>query len=209
MGFFIRLLDILFPPKDSEVLVRESTLADLGRLVSPQELRPGYTALFPFRTPLVRALITQAKFFNNPKAQSLLATVLRDYLDAQNEEGHEFSTRNMVLVPVPLSTQRKRERGYNQIEKVLAQALSGTDAPGALMPHLLERTRDTKPQTSLSRTARKRNMEGAFRATESLEPNFTYIVVDDVMTTGATLEAACTALAGTGAIHVEALALAH
>ena len=209
MGFFTRLLDILFPPKDSEVLVRETTLAQLGRLISVEEHRPGHISLLPFRAPSVRALITQAKFFNNPKAQKLLATVLRDYLDARSEEGQGFSARKTILVPVPLSTERKRERGYNQIERVLAQALSGQDAPVAFVPHLLERTRDTKPQTSLNRAARKRNMEGAFRATEALESGFIYIVVDDVTTTGATLEAAVSALRGAGAVHVEALALAH
>ena len=77
------------------------------------------------------------------------------------------------------------------------------------MPHLLERTRDTKPQTSLNREARKRNMQGAFRATEPLDPDLAYIILDDVMTTGATLEAACTALTEAGALHVEAIALAH
>ena len=73
----------------------------------------------------------------------------------------------------------------------------------------LVRTRETISQVSLAREKREENMRGAFRAAHSIDPSHTYIVIDDVITTGATLQAAVDALKEAGAVHIIPLALAH
>jgi predicted amidophosphoribosyltransferase len=129
--------------------------------------------------------------------------VLADYLQASTQDAAAFGMASHVVVPIPLSQTRRRERGYNQVEEVLQK----THIPyGA---KLLTRIRDTAPQTSLPRKARIENMNGAFSAVAGLDPQVTYTILDDVCTTGATLESARSAFLEKGALSVELLSLAH
>jgi ComF family protein len=103
-----------------------------------------------------------------------------------------------VLAPVPLSGARLRERGYNQALEI-ARCLSG--AALRLDARLLERERDTPPQTELPWSERSRNVRGAFRCTRPLD-GARVAIVDDVMTTGSTLDEIATTLKRAGAAHV-------
>lgn len=116
--------------------------------------------------------------------------------------------RGAVLVPVPLHHSRRRERGFNQSEwlaEVFAKE-SGADARD-----LLFRTRDTGTQTLLTREERLKNMHGAFevRRGARVSPSARYVLVDDVVTTGSTLNACAKALHGAGATELAVLTLAH
>ena len=96
------------------------------------------------------------------------------------------------VVPVPLHRDRRRQRGFNQVEllaRELRQHLSLRDPPGRLM-----RIRATRPQVGSDRLRRWENVHGAFAwRGEALEGR-SLMVVDDVATTGATLEACAVAL---------------
>jgi ComF family protein len=202
MGIFARILDLLFPPADTARLMKECSAEEFGALAAPQITASGAIALLPYRHPLVRAAIIETKFRKNAKAIEFLAQTLSEYCASRAEDAAAFEEARFVVVPVPLSRERFRARGYNQVEEVAKRAglRLATDA--------LIRVRDTPPQTSLARRARLKNMEGAFSATGPLDPAYTYIVLDDVMTTGATLAAAKAALEAAGA-RVELLSLAH
>jgi ComF family protein len=102
-----------------------------------------------------------------------------------------------VAVPVPLSARRLRERGYNQAMEI---ARSLPAAP-RLAPELCARVRDTPAQSELPWAARARNVRDAFRCTRALEGR-SVAVIDDVMTTGATLDAVAAALKRAGAARV-------
>ena len=111
-----------------------------------------------------------------------------------------------VLLPMPLSAERLRERGFNQSLE-LARHL----APGKTDARLLLRTRHTAPQPALSRTDRLRNVKGAF----ALEPLRAHsvrdkrvVLVDDVMTSGASLFGAAAVLRHAGAAHITGLVVA-
>ncbi|GAB1392153.1 ComF family protein [Rhodocyclaceae bacterium] len=104
-----------------------------------------------------------------------------------------------VIVPVPLSRQRLRERGFNQALE-LARPLARTlNLP--LDTASLTRPRDTPPQSLLPWRARKGNVQHAFSCTRDFSGQ-AVIVVDDVMTTGATLDAVARTLKDHGAAHV-------
>ena len=209
MQVFRYLLDLLFPPRESEQLVRGASADTLAVLVSPSVIlfeEITITALLPYRAPLIQAAITEAKYHRNETAQNLLGKVLAEYvLELSSEEA--ALSGSIVLLPIPLSKERHKERGYNQVEQVCAVAAHHVPTL-KVDSTLLSRIRDTVPQTTLARTARLQNMQGAFFA-QNINPSYTYVVVDDVTTTGATLQAAVSALRSAGALHLIPLALAH
>jgi ComF family protein len=109
-----------------------------------------------------------------------------------------------ALVPVPLHRARVRRRGFAPAA-VLARALARERRVPALAA--LRRVRDTPSQTGLDAAGRRRNVAGAFAASRAL-PGPTLWLVDDVVTTGATLGEAARALRAAGAARVAAVCLA-
>ena len=109
-----------------------------------------------------------------------------------------------AIVPVPMPPKRQREREYNQAE-LLAEALAkATNLP---MLKLLERTGETPRQVRLSGRERRENVKNAFRAVTDAK-GLTILLVDDVRTTGATIDACAQALLKAGAGEVLALTFA-
>jgi len=105
-----------------------------------------------------------------------------------------------LVVPVPLHRSRERARGYNQAE-LIAQRLGLPVAP-----RLLRRRKNTPSQTGLTRNERKRNLAGAFEARGQVSG--TLIVIDDVYTTGSTMNEIARTLKRAGAERVEVLTVA-
>jgi ComF family protein len=114
--------------------------------------------------------------------------------------------RDLVLVPVPLHPSRRRERGFNQSALLGRAAARHLGCP--VIEDVLERRRATRPQARLERAARAANVAGAFVRRAPLPPgNQLVVVVDDVVTTGATVGAVLAAL-GAGRHAVLALCAA-
>ena len=160
-----------------------------------ERLRAAYINQGPARE-LVHALKFRGVSAVAPRMASLLADAVRAYeLDAD------------VIVPVPLGGRRRRSRGYNQAEllaRSLARELTLPFEAAALI-----RRRQTPPQTQRrDAEARRRNVAGAFEARARFAADRRVLVVDDVTTTGATLEACASALKQAGARAVWALAFA-
>lgn len=111
-----------------------------------------------------------------------------------------------VVVPIPLHADRQRERGYNQAELLARRFATAVKLP---MNHLaLIRQRHTRPQADLDGLARLTNMQQAFVADSTHVRRQRVLLVDDVCTTGATLNAAAEALLAAGATSVSAYCLA-
>ncbi len=115
---------------------------------------------------------------------------------AQREGGHPAGT---VVVAVPLSFEREAERGYNQSLAIARSYARWIGVP--LLDGRLLRVRHAPPQQSLARVARRRNVRGAFGVTSGIDAT-TVVVVDDVMTTGSTLDEVAATLKRAGAARV-------
>ncbi len=201
------ILDILFPPgKNRQIIydLKEDILAQDIKPVILTICNPPVTGLLPFHRNHVRMLIHEAKYRNNHHAIALLGNVLREYI---MEWMTEESFSNIAIIPIPLSKKRYIERTYNQVEEIIRSGITDIDIP--IITNCLIRTRDTSPQTTLSKNERLRNVHNAFVTTYHLNPHMTYIICDDVCTTGATLEAASLALINDGAQHILPLAIAY
>jgi len=111
-----------------------------------------------------------------------------------------------LIVPVPLHEARLRERGYNQSTLLARQLARTSELP--LAEEALKRVRATTPQVTLNAIEREANVRGAFEARADLVIGRRILLVDDVCTTGATLEACSRALKQGGATSVWGLTLA-
>lgn len=177
------LLDSLFPPRPNEIILKSVTA-----IPYQPNSHGGSICLSSFQEPSCSAAVTENKFHNHPKARKLLASLLEKWLNTQNE--------TVVIIPVPLSRKRFKERGYNQVLEVAKEV---KEVEIKILNHVVSRHKNTPPQTSLSKVARQKNVKGAFvvadKETLGELSDCTVVILDDVVTTGATLNAVRAALA--------------
>jgi ComF family protein len=155
---------------------------------------------FAYKGP-ARELVKVLKYRRVRKAADVLAALLVKDLQ---DRGVSFGPKSLV-VPIPLSFWRKNTRGFNQAS-LLAKAVADT-LKLEFREDALKRVKDTPSQVSLNRKARARNIQGSFSAGEDLDGK-DILLVDDVLTTGATVREAAKALKKTGAGLVWVLSFA-
>ena len=151
-----------------------------------------------YEGPLERA-IHRFKYEGWRALAPALAGLMADRLAVEAPPG-------ALVVPVPLHDRRLRARGYNQSELLAAELRRRFRLPAPA--GRLIRLRDTPPQVGLDRPRRQANVEGAFAWRGPALAREPVLVIDDVATTGATLEACAVALRAAGAGTVHGLTLA-
>lgn len=199
---YLAWLEFLFPVSPDEKLVKQFDPGDLPSLYRVEHQK-NFIALSSFQEPVIRASVHLTKYHHHQQAMGILAFLLNKYLTSSK-------LHNTILIPIPLSQKRERERGYNQVLEVIKVATRDTSIN--YESKALQRIRHTAPQTSLDKVARLKNVSGAFVVTDrsgSLLANKDIILLDDVVTTGATLGAAKAALLPHSPASVTAVALAH
>ena len=185
------IIDAIFPPRPETLLVRALTAQVMQSQSVPSRYRELHY-LYDYQSPTIRALIHENKYYKNKTAARLLAVGLADWLATLARA----QSAPILLVPIPLSQKRHRERGYNQVLEIL-NALP--PLPGVQRDdRLLTRPIHTPSQTALTRSERLKNVTGAFHTTPADYRRYsgrTMVIIDDVVTTGSTLMAARATLA--------------
>ena len=156
-------------------------------------------SVFPFQDA-ARELVHRFKYQDQPWLARFLGVRL-----AANWRRHGGGVLPDAIVPVPLHPWREFRRGYNQAELLARELARALDRP---MRPWLRRCRWTRQQARLDHAARQRNVRGGFQVVRLPETRPTLLLVDDVFTTGATLEAAARELlkGGAGAVMVATIA---
>jgi competence protein ComFC len=147
---------------------------------------------------MVREIIHDFKYGRQIYLRHLVARWLCAALDDPRLRSHGFD----VIVPVPLHPARERERGFNQASLLAELLAARVSIPSR---YLLERIRYTTTQTALDRTERMENLHNAFRLRKNANVRgLRVLLIDDVLTTGSTLNECARILKGAGAISVHA-----
>jgi ComF family protein len=224
MRLFTFILDALFPPACTSCKKEGDFLCE--DCISTLKMRP-LSRPRPYEKPFdhLDGLIYGVDYHDNPAIKALLKQMkykfteeLKDYaavlLAARLRELVMAKGRPIVLIPIPLHESRERERGFNQAE-IVAQALraAAPKLPIEIEP-LLERAFETRQQAKLNREDRLKNLSKAFILNKkcvqsSPAQNTLYFLVDDVATTGATLESAAETLKASGFPKIYGLTVAH
>ena len=188
------LLPAPYPEDIYEALLEEYEPEDLGL--------EAIGALFTFEQDSpVQRLIHAIKY----KGCRALGKEMGQELGLTLEAFQEFLTID-VITPVPLHRAKLRQRGYNQAEQIGYGFAEARNIE--FVPQGLKREQHTLSQTTLSASARRRNVSGAFSVTATAFTGATVLVCDDVFTTGATLNACALALLDAGALSVIAATIA-
>ncbi len=188
------VLDVIAPRHERVMRAESYTLEDLMIAPKQEEIRDcSITTLLSYKDTATEDCIRSLKYNRSDHAAALLAEILEDYLREEISSIRAFSTKHICLVPLPLHAARAAERGFNQVSVVL-QKLPREFHEGTLArinEDALVRIRETKPQTRLSREDRLKNVKGAFAILQLDAVLDAHVsVIDDVMTTGATLSEA-------------------
>jgi ComF family protein len=146
----------------------------------------------------LREAIHRFKYQHRTELAGVFGAMLNDYLNRYPLPIH-------AVIPVPLHPERERRRGYNQALLLARELAARQNLP--LWYNVLARVRATQPQVELDARARRENVQDAFAASDAVA-GASVLLIDDVCTTGATLDACSVALKQRGAKSVWGLALA-
>lgn len=137
--------------------------------------------------------------------------VLEDVVTAMRRApGYADWARGAILVPVPLHARKLRERRYNQ-SRLLAECIVQAADGQAEVREMLHRIVDTQTQTHFDRQTRRENLKNAFALAPgaTLNPRHRYLLVDDVFTTGSTLNSCAAVLRRGGALRLDVVTFGH
>lgn len=215
MGLLNTILDIIFPVNclscgKSNVILCEKCLYS-----SPLTDRPTENwiySIYDYRHPPIKKAIWLLKYKGKIKiaeilAESLYNRILEELSDLEKLENFT----NPILIPIPLSNKRMKERGYNQSELIAVKIRNNFNNQIEFKKNILIKNKETEHQAKIrNKNKRLINIRGTFSIKQKDEiKNRNIILIDDVTTTGATLSEAKKILKENGAKKIIAFTIAH
>ena len=208
------LLELFFPKfcfgcqKEGNYLCPDckSTLeiSSSHKIYSSQNLKDLYFAL-NYQSPLIKNLIQKFKY--EPFVRELAPTLSSLIIEHLQLLDNKPSFKDFTIIPVPLEKRKLKGRGFNQAEEISKELSSFLAIP--LIPNCLIKTKETIPQVELTTETRKENIKGTFSYQHpELVKEKKILLVDDVYTTGSTMEEAARVLREAGAKEIIGIVIA-
>jgi len=197
------ILDFIFPPTKTELELRELSVSDVFERLptAPPTEYPFIYSIFSYQNPLVKELVWQIKYKRNKHAISIAGYSL--YTRLSTIEG------DITLVPVPISKSRRRERGYNQSELIVNEIVKMDNNRFKADFNLVKRNVDIEKQTFKNKNDRFKNTKDIFKVTRLPRLTEKIVIIDDVSTTGSTINEIRNVLLEAGYTDVVGYTLAH
>jgi competence protein ComFC len=176
-------------------------------------------AIFNYKTTLCRQAIWEIKYRANQKLIRDFSLLLYEFILDELTELNTFSNYNKpILIPIPSSPTRTKEKGFNQCILITRELMrldkerNGNNF--TCLENFLVKEKDTEHQARVSnRKSRLNNLVNTFSINESVRPTeisrYSFIIIDDVITTGATMNEAFRTLKSVGIKKIRGFALAH
>lgn len=169
------------------------------------------TSIASYHNPTVQKGLWLLKYGNRPGIAETFGTVLHESLLEELAEKRRFKNKHKIyIVPIPLSKERHKMRGYNHVGLIAQQLIFCDRTLYEYEENVLIKVRNTAPQMTLSKTERLTNLSGAFEVPDpSKIRGRTILLIDDITTTGATMREAKSALQNAGARDIYCATIAH
>lgn len=213
MNIFTVLVNFLFPQDPfKEFLEQITSHYLLAHCLKTQGSSHSYiTSTFSYKDECIQKIIWLLKYEKSKTSAQLCAHILLEECIHFLQDEISFGNFTYPLfMPIPLSKQRYKERGYNQCEWLITEMFKEHQLPGEKAFNILVRIKHTESQTSKNKKERKENIQNSFSITDtSLIKNKDIILIDDVTTTGSTLREAYHTLLEAGARNIHAFTIAH
>lgn len=215
-SFSQTILDALFPPYCVGCRAPLSVLCNscMHSIFQPEHITlnseensiNSITTIGVYSNTLLQSAIRQLKFHGIRSVGQPLGALVAAYIDGIFHMNELSST---LIIPIPLHAKRRRERGYNQAEEIARPIAEHLDLH--LLPNALLRHSSNKRHADMEHSERWKHIENAFYINEDISKqinNAHILLVDDVITTGATIQEAARILKKHGAKHIHAVAVA-
>ena len=215
MNYFVKktgklLLDILFPPGELSGITSEKISGEIKK--TDWQGNKDILVLFDYEDKTVKKLIWELKYKNNGEAGRVLSEMIYSELLEYLSDWIQFENfTDPLLVPVPISKKKLKKRGYNQTEILAEEILKLDEGKNfSLVLNVLKKVKETEDQSSLNKSKRLKNLKDCFQVKDYKKiKGRNIIVIDDVVTTGATLREIKKTLKNSGANKIKSLVIAH
>lgn len=213
LDFLKKIADEIAPKrKDFEIVknLSENEIENLPKSPSPLGM-DWIKPLFKYKNRIVQAIIWELKYKENTLPLGVIGKMMyEEIIELMSEIMMFDSDAEFLLIPIPITPERRSERGYNQSEYI-AKAILENDSGHFLLyaPQWFEKIKETHRQShSRSKEERMHNLMDCFRADNRVSGKYV-ILIDDVTTTGSTLYEAKKSIISGGAKNVYAFTIAH
>jgi len=207
------ILDFVLPPRSDFAIVKELNEEKINSLPKAENVAEmdWIHPLFHYKDNKVRAIIWELKYRENVFPLEHIGRLIYEEIIALISDIVLFDNdAQFLLIPIPITKERRIERGYNQSE-LIAKSIIENDVARTLLyaPQWFEKIKETPKQSrSESKQERISNLIGSFSADPRVEGKYV-ILIDDVVTTGSTLFEAKNTLMQNNARDVFAFTIAH
>ncbi len=216
MNFLYTILDIVFPIRCLGCKREGQDLCFICLKEAPSPERESLGWIFPiydYRSTPIKKAIGALKYKNKKRIAKIFAEMLYPrILEELSDLKILKNFQNGILIPIPLSQKRLKERGYNQTQLICKELIKLDDNKNyTLMSDILVKIKETEHQAHIKdRNQRLKNLVNSFDIKRAeLLTGRNIILIDDVTTTGATLSEAKKILKQNGAKHIIAFTVAH